>query len=125
MYIFIALDHLSKFVVSLFHKFGVPQIFHSDNGKQFTSSEFSNFLSKYGCSHTRNALYSPQANASDRVNRSIIAAIRAYVSEDQKDWDQHLSAVECLLRSIIHSSIGFSPYFTLFGIHIITHGSAY
>lgn len=52
----------------------------------------------------RNVVYSPQANASERVNRSILSAIRAYVSSDQRDWDRHLSAVECSLRSTVHTS---------------------
>lgn len=142
-YVFIVLDHLTKFVLlkplakansrnvirflesEVFHKFGVPQTVHSDNGKQFISSEFTSFLDRYGCTQIRNAVYSPQANASERVNRTIIAAIRTYVSEDQKDWDRYLSAIECSLRSTIHTSIGCSPYFSLFGTHMITHGSAY
>lgn len=142
-FIFIVLDHLTKFVVlkpmrnatsanvikflesEIFHKFGVPQMVHTDNGKQFTSSDFEMFLRRYGCKPIRNAYYAPQANASERVNRSIIAAVRAYVADDQTNWDRHLSAVECALRSTIHTATGFSPYFSLFGTNMITHASVY
>jgi hypothetical protein len=31
------------------------------------------------------AVHSPQANGSERVNRSVISAIRAYVNPDQKN----------------------------------------
>lgn len=142
-FIFIVLDHLTKFVLlkpmakansknvikflesEVFHKFGVPQLVHSDNGKQFVSFEFTSFLEKYGCKQIRNAVYSPQANASERVNRTIIAVIRSYVSKDQKDWDKYLSAIECSLRSTLHTSTGFTPYFSLFGTHMITHASEY
>lgn len=72
----------------------------------------------------RNAIYAPQANASEQVNRSIASAIRAYINSDQRDWDKHLSAIECSLRSTMHSSTGFSPYFSLFGNHMIAHASA-
>lgn len=142
-YIFIILDHLTKFVIlkamrkasavnvvrflesEVFHKFGVPQVVHSDNGKQFVAVEFSSLLSKYGCHHIRNAVYSPQANASERVNRSIVSSIRTYVSNDQRDWDRHLSAIECSLRSTIYNSTQFAPYFALYGLNMVTQASAY
>lgn len=37
--------------------------------------------------HLFTALYFSHGNASERVNRFLIAAIQAYVSPDQCDWD--------------------------------------
>lgn len=142
-YIFIVLDHVTKFVLlkpmskatsrnvikfltgEVFHKFGVPEIVMSDNGKQFVGKDFSNFLDVHGVIHYKTGLYSPQANASERVNQSILAAIRSYLDGDQREWDQNLSAIECALRSSVHSSIGMTPYFALFGTNMVTHGSVY
>lgn len=142
-YIFIVLDHITKFVLlkplakatskhvikflmdEVFHKFGVPEILMSDNGQQFVGKDFSNFLAAYGVKHFRTGLYAPQANQSERVNQSILSAIRSYLKDDQRDWDQNLSAIECALRSAVHSSTGMSPYFALFGNNMITHGSVY
>ncbi|XP_046869075.1 uncharacterized protein K02A2.6-like [Drosophila willistoni] len=99
-YILIVLDHFTKFVwlktmpkatsaatikflrEELFNTFGVPEIVHTDNGKQFTSKEFEEMVSHFGITHTRTAAYSPQANASERVNQSILTAIRTHVGED-------------------------------------------
>lgn len=142
-YIFIVLDHLSKYVLlkpmskattktvikflttEVFHKFGVPETIMSDNGKQFVGKDFANFLEAYGVTHFKTGLYSPQANQSERVNQSILAAVRSYLEEDQRDWDANLSSIECALRSSIHSSIGMTPYFALFGVNMVTHGSVY
>lgn len=142
-YIFIVLDHLTKYVLlkampkastrnvvrfliaEVFHKFGTPETVFSDNGKQFVSREFADVIRNFGISHIRTATHSPQANASERVNQSILSAIRSYLEGDHTAWDKYLSDIECSLRSSIHSSIGVTPYFALFGMNMVNHGSVY
>ncbi|XP_044314737.1 uncharacterized protein K02A2.6-like [Drosophila rhopaloa] len=105
--------------------YGAPETVVSDNGSQFRSHAFRKLMQQYGITHTFTAVHSPQANASERVNRSVIAAIRAYLRPDQKDWDEHLNRICCALRSSVHSSLGTSPYYMVFGQHMITSGSTY
>ncbi|CAD7089964.1 unnamed protein product [Hermetia illucens] len=109
----------------IFHVFGIPESITSDNGVQFKSVAFNDLLNQYGIQHIYTALYSPQANASERVNRSLLAAIRAYIGPDQRDWDNKLSSINCALRSAKHVSIGTSPYHVVFGQSMVTHGSTY
>ncbi|XP_043064101.1 uncharacterized protein LOC122320091 [Drosophila ficusphila] len=141
--IFIVLDHYSKFVFlkavkkltadvvikylqqDLFHTFGVPEILVSDNGSQFMAEAFQKLLREHSISHTLTAAYSPQANASERVNRSVIAAIRSYVRADQKDWDEHLSSICCALQTAVHSATGTSPYYMTFGQNFVSSGALY
>ena len=142
-YVFIVLDHMSKFVflkpmikanaqnvvkfliAEIFHKFGVPESILSDNGVQFISKQFSAMMENYGVRHLKTPVRSPQANASERVNQSVLAAIRTYLDGNHTEWDLHLSEIECALRSAVHSATGVSPYFTLFGQNMILHGSMY
>ena len=141
--IFVVLDHFSKFPFlhplkkfctasiitflenNIFHAYGVPEIVVSDNGPQFKSSLFSQFLAKYGVRHMFTPIYSPQSNSSERVNRSVIAAIRSYISKDQTTWDKYLGQICVALRSSYHSSIGYSPYFVLYGQQMVTHADSY
>ena len=141
--ILIILDHLTKYPLvkvvrkfsttailpyleeQVFHIFGVPETVITDNGSQFRSAQFGSLLSKYGVKHVLTALYSPQANSSERVNRSIIAAIRSYLGKDQRNWDTNLNKITVALRSHLHSSIGYSPYYVLFGQQMITNGNDY
>ncbi|XP_044572730.1 uncharacterized protein LOC6503773 isoform X1 [Drosophila ananassae] len=141
--IFIVLDHFSKFVFlkaikkmestvvvkymkeELFHLFGVPELIVSDNGTQFRAELFQKLLREHRITHKLTAIHAPQANASERVNRSIITAIRAYVDTTQKDWDVNLSSICCALRSATHSSLGTSPYYMVFGQHMVTSGGTY
>jgi len=61
------------------------------------------------------AVHAPQDNASELVNRLVISGISAYVRSDQKDWDENLSRISYALRSSVHSSIGPSPYYMVYG----------
>lgn len=115
-------DYLEK---QIFHHYGVPELLISDNGSQFKSNDFNAFLTQYGIRHVYTALYSPQSNASERVNRSIIAAIRAYLKKDHRDWDENLSSISCALRNSKHSTIDVSPYQALYGFNMATHASTY
>lgn len=141
--IFVVLDHFSKFCFlkavkkftadvivkymeeELFHTFGTPETVVSDNGAQFKSSQFNKLLGNYGVNHVYTAVHSPQANASERVNRSVLSAIRAYIKHDQSNWDEYLSSISCSLRSSLHASIGTSPYYMTFGQHMITNGNTF
>lgn len=142
-YIFIVVDHFSKFVClkamreatasnvirflveEIFRKFGVPETVHSDNGAQFNSKQFKDMIKVYQINHLQTAPYSPQSNASERVNQSVLAAIRAYLENDHRDWDLYLSEIECALRTSVHAATGVSPFFALFGYHMYTKGSDY
>jgi hypothetical protein len=142
--IFIVLDHFSKFPflhtvksfkttginhfleTQIFHLFGVPETIVSDNGTQFKSKSFQNLMSQHGIQHTLTAFYSPQANNSERVNKTIIAAMRAYIKEnDHRVWDIHLSEIAASLRNSFHCATKYSPYFSVFGQHMALHGKFY
>lgn len=109
----------------LFHTFGVPELLVSDNGSQFRSHHFNQLLKRYGVMHIFTATHAPQANASERVNRSILSAIKSYVHTDQMNCDKLLSSIACSLRSSIHSAIGTSPYYLAFGQSMLTNAMTY
>lgn len=139
----VVLDHFTKFILlkplrqattkpiihylkdDVFMIFGVPESVMTDNGSQFVSKDFNAFLKSQSVHHSFTASYSPQANASERVNRSILAAIRAYLPNEHRKWDEHLGEIGCALRSTVHSATGHAPYLLNFGYHMATHGSVY
>lgn len=141
--ILIVLDQMSKFVwlkplkkasaknISQFLEdeiltfVGAPESLLTDNGVQFIAKEFKDLLNRYGVQHVYTASHSPQPNASERVNRSIIAAIRAYVNNDHTTWDRHLSSIASALRNAAHSATGQSPHFIVFGQHMVQHAATY
>lgn len=138
-FILIVLDHFSKFVLlkplrnatspaiiqyiekDVFHLFGVPVTILSDNAKHFVSKSMADLCKTYGVKQLFTPIYSPQANASKRVNRSIIA----YVKSDHSLWDAKLSEIASALRNSIHVSAGYSGYNLVFGRNLVTHASEY
>jgi len=60
--------------------FGVPETAVSDNGSQSRSEAFQKLMCQYGVSHTLTAVYSPQPNGAERVNRLVISGIQSYIS---------------------------------------------
>lgn len=142
-FILVIVDQLTKFVLlkplnnsttpkivtylrdDIFMTFGIPEHIHSDNGPQFISKLFQDLLLEYNIKHIRTAYYSPQSNISERVNKSILVGIRTYVNGNYKTWDRHLPKLECALRNSIHQSTKFSPFFLLFGYHMVTDGRQY
>lgn len=142
--IFIILDHFTKFVIlktlskatatnivnclkeELFFVHGVPEIIHSDNGGQFKSKEYNDLLKEFGIIASKTALYSPQSNLSERVNRSIIVAIRSYIMKNtHTQWDKYLGEIGSALRNAFHETVASTPHYLLYGYHKINHGNDY
>lgn len=111
----------------VFHIFGVPEIVLSDNGKQFISNNFKALLVKYECKQWFNALYHPQINPTERVNKVIVSAIRAYLNSirDHRLWDENISRIGWAIRSSYHEATKFTPNFANFGREIINSGKEY
>ena len=63
----------------LFSRFGIPKEIVTDNGSQFVSQEFTQFLKVLGVKHTPVTMYHPQSNGeAERMVRTIKENIKAY-----------------------------------------------
>ena len=108
------------FLSDMFTRWGLPREIISDNGKQFTSREFEDFLSGLGIKHCKTALYHPQSNgAVERFNRVLKEGLRGGKSSNQP--------IEVTLRSILasylsipHSTTGVSPAELMIGRQLRT-----
>lgn len=139
-YIFVVADCFSKFPLlfplrtatttsivkildtHVFPVFGCPNSIILDNGVQFRSKEFTKFLASLNIRVQYTALYHPQANPVERINRVIKTMLRSYLSEDQRGWDRQLSQVGLAIRSSKHEVTGYSPNFIVFGREVSSKG---
>lgn len=94
----------------IFLVYGVPEVLISDNASQFTSHLFTKFLKKYNVKEFRNARYFPQNNPTERVNRTAVASIRAYLGGDHREWDKFIPEIGCALRTAVHEGTKHSPF---------------
>lgn len=110
----------------VFLLFGVPQTIMCDNGVQFTSGEFKDFLRKYNVQNTwYNARYHPQVNPTERVNKVLGTAIASYVKNDHKEWDIEVFKIAQAIRTARHEVTGYPPAFLNFGRIVPVDGKFY
>lgn len=100
-FILIGIDIFSKFVLlkslrkadskstksflenDVFLSFRVPSFIIFDNGSAFISKKFKKFIDEYPVTVDYNAANHPQHNPVERINRTSIASLRAFIGEDQ------------------------------------------
>uniref|UniRef100_A0A1B0DLL0 Uncharacterized protein n=1 Tax=Phlebotomus papatasi TaxID=29031 RepID=A0A1B0DLL0_PHLPP len=75
--------------------------------------------------HWATPAYSPQSNPTERANRTIITAIRAYISKKHNDWPKYLPEIGVAIRSSVHDGTQYTPYFLNFGQEMIVDGNEY
>ena len=103
-------------LVRLFSTMGIPQMLHSDQGRNFESMILSQTLEAFGISKTRTTAYHPQGDGMvERFNRSLLQLLRVYTDIQAADWEHYLPLVLYAYRTAVHSSTGVTPFQMMFG----------
>ena len=104
---------ISKFFVT----HGLPLSIHFDNGPQFVSQHFEDFLSENGIIHQKTTPMWPQANGEvERQNRSTCIMKRIRIAQaEARDWKNELDKCLIMYRNTPHSVTGVCPSQLLFG----------
>ena len=99
----------------IFGRLGLPYSLRSDNGSQFVSDAFQNFLRDNGVEHRRITPLAPWQNGEcKRQNCTLMKAIQIAHSEG-KDWRRELTKFLIAHRSAPPSSTGATPFFLMYG----------
>lgn len=93
----------------IFTRFGVPQELVSDRGPQFTSHEMEKFCHTWGVIQKFTTSYHPQANLTERSNRTIKTMIASFVGEHHSNWDQWIQEFRFAINAAQHETTGRSP----------------
>lgn len=109
----------------IFMVYGVPEIILTDNATIFKSKQFKLFCAKYGVAPWKSAVYHAQNNPVERVNLSLGSAIRSYIGENHRDWDKNISRIGCALRTAVHGTTKYTPFYLNFGHQMSTVGTSY
>ena len=104
-------------LVKLFCTYGIPEIVHSDQSRNFESSTVQSTLDAFGVQKNRTTPYHLQGDGMvERFNRSLLQLLRTYV-EKQEDLEQHLQLALYAYRTTTHTSTGMSPFQLMYGRH--------
>ena len=104
----------------LFSSYGLPEEVVSDNGPQFISEEFSDFMKANGVKHVRIAPYHPASNGlAERFVQSFKTALKSSVNS-RLSLSHRLANYLLSYRSTPHSTTGVSPSSLFLHRHIRT-----
>lgn len=99
--------------------FGVPSVFVTDNGTQFTSKEFQKLTQALSIKHRTTIRYHPESNGIlERTHRKIKDSIRC-LSDLNLEWDVLIPIVQLTWNNAsVHQGI-YSPNQLLFGTQLV------
>eukprot|EP00731_Ephydatia_muelleri_P023225 Em0015g808a len=81
---------VSRFVC----QFGVPDVLHTDQGRNFESALLKEVCQLLGVVKTRTTPYHPQSDdLVERFNRTLLNLLSMAASENERDWDLHIPMV--------------------------------
>ena len=109
------------FMSAVFADHGMPESIVSDRDARFTSRFWTAAMRTLGTRLNMSSPFHPQTDGqTERAIRSITQLLRNHVSEDLRDWDQHLSLVAYAYNNAVQASTGFTPFFLNNGRHPVT-----
>ena len=107
-----------KSLMTLFSTHGLPERIVTDNGPQFCSEEFENFLKVNGIRHTLSAPYHPATNGeAERFVQTFKNAMKSY-NATSANVGNYVSKFLLSYRTTPHTTTGVCPSLLLMGRRI-------
>ena len=106
------------YVDNVFRLHGLSEKFITDRDVRFTSGFWKGVTELIGTKHAMSSSFHPQTDGqTERVNQTLEAYLRHFVSSGLDDWDTLLSRAEFAHNTAYHVSVGQTPFFLNHGFH--------
>ena len=104
-----------------FSHYGLPNQLISDNGSQFTSEEFKNYVNVNGIKHIRTAAYHQSSNGqAERYVQTVKHGLHSIKSKSHRDLNEKLESFLMTYRSTPHTITEETPSKRFLGRNIST-----
>jgi hypothetical protein len=104
----------------IIYRFGIPQTITTDQGTQFTSSEFRDFAESMGIRLLNSSPYYAQANGqAEASNKIMIKIIQEKIDQKPRRWHSVLNEALWAYRMAPHGATQTSPYELVYGHHAV------
>lgn len=99
-----------------FPRHGYPEVLITDNGMEFNSQSFRQYLKGVGVHHQRTTPYHPQSNGkTERFNRTLKEMLARLVNNNRANWENQLSNALTAYRNAVSTTTGHTPFHLLYG----------
>ncbi len=97
-------------------KFNTLRTLLSDNGSEFNNQVLDAICKEYGIAKTNIVAYHQASNGMvERQNHKIIQHLRTMICDVSSTWNEWVPQVMASLNSALHTSIGDTPHFIVYG----------
>jgi hypothetical protein len=115
---FTALTVAKLFLVNVYRLHGLPTSIVSDRDRVFSSQFWQELFRLAGVALNMSLAYHPQIDdQTERVNQCLETFLRCFVSACPAKWLEWIYLAEYWYNTTLHSSLGFSPFYVLYGHH--------
>lgn len=107
-----------KVLEDIFEDFGRPRDLIHDNGKQFTSKLFKDFVQHNGITSANTPIYCAKNNPVERFNRTLGESLKLYLLDvplNQTLWYKYVDEIVDKLNNRMNEATGYPPVVVMFG----------
>ena len=105
-----------KAIVKFFTFICLPRSVQSDQGSNFMSGIFHQFMYELGIQQYKSSAYNPESQgALERFPQTLKNMIRSYLFDTEKDWDEGIHLLLFAVRESVQESLRFCPFELVFG----------
>lgn len=90
-------------------RFGIPEVFLSDNSTEFKNQAVDQCLAEREVLHELTPVYCPRANLTERYYRALKTVITSYIQVNHRPSDKNLTELMFALSTAVHSTTNQSP----------------
>ncbi len=111
-------DTAQLLLQEVFRHHGLPQQIISDRGPQFIAKFWKRLFELLQVMCSLSSAHHPQTDGqSERTIQTLEQYFRCFIYYQQDNWSTLLSLTEFAYNNSVHTSTGFSPFFSLTGYH--------